>query len=104
MVALPALTAVTTPVPDTVATDVFDDDHANVTAELGGLADAVSWSVEPIATDAVDGDTEIDLTLLGAFFARLGAAGSPAGPEVSEQAPNAKAAPATALAISTTIR
>src|SRR5690349_13263503 len=51
MVADPAATAVTRPVEGpTVATALFDEVHANVVTEPGGLAAAVSCSVVPFAT------------------------------------------------------
>jgi hypothetical protein len=95
--AVPAATPVTSPVVDTVATALFDELHVNVVADPGGFAVAVSCSVDPAATVTLEGDTEIDLTLL-AFppFAYDGAnVSGTGGADVSEHAAKAKATPAT---------
>jgi hypothetical protein len=100
IVAEPAATPVTSPLDDTVATAVLDDVHVNVAAEPGGLAVAVSCAVEPAARVALDGETEIDLTVLvcppfASDGERLSVAG---GADVSEHAPNANAIPAAVTA------
>ena len=66
IVATPAATPVTSPDVETVATALFDELHLKVVADPGGFAVAVSGTVVPAATVALEGDTEIDFT----FFAR----------------------------------
>lgn len=72
--AVPAATAVTTPVAETVATPAFEDPHVNAAAALGGDPLAVSWTVSPTASVALDGDTWIDFKL-GPPLANDGAVG-----------------------------
>jgi hypothetical protein len=49
----------------TVATAALDVDQSKVVADAGGLAVAVSCTVPPTATVALEGETLIDLTLFG---------------------------------------
>ena len=71
--AMPAATPVTRPDIETVATAVFDELHVNVVADPGGFALAVSCTVDPASTVALDGDTEAYVILHEAahFAARL---------------------------------
>ena len=62
MVALPAETPVTSPVDDTAATALFDDDQTSRLAPLGGETVAVNWTVAPMAMLALEGATLTDLT------------------------------------------
>jgi hypothetical protein len=103
IVAAPAPTPVTSPDVETVATALFDELHVNVVADPGGLAVAVSCTVDPTPTVALEGDTEIDFTLLGdpplaSDGANVSLAG---GADVSEHATNAKATLATTAAVVT---
>jgi len=93
IVATPAATPVTSPDVETVATALFDERHVKVVADPGGFAVAVSRTVVPAVTVALEGDTEIDFTLLAEPpLASDGASVSLAGgAEVSEHAANARA-------------
>jgi hypothetical protein len=96
IVAAPAATPVTSPLDETVATAVFVEAHVNDAAVPGGLAVAVSWTVAPGATVALEGETDTDLTGLGCPpFAKDGDSVSffADGADVSEHAANAKAMP-----------
>jgi hypothetical protein len=84
MVAVPAPTAVTRPFDETVATALFDDDHAKVDAELGGDALALSCTVWPTTSVALDGEILIDFTF-GPPFAKDGSVGAMPGDRWSEQ-------------------
>src|SRR5690242_9971893 len=73
-VAVPAATPVTRPDVETVATALFDELHVTPTADPDGVTVAVSCTVLPAATVALDGDTEIDRTfLVDRLLARDGA-------------------------------
>ena len=100
IVAEPAATPVTSPLDETVAAAVFDEAHVNVVAEPGGLAVAVSCTVAPAETVALDGETDIDLTDFGCPpLAKEGDSVSVAdGADVSEHAPNVNAMPAASTA------
>ena len=108
IVATPAATPVTSPDVETVATALFDELHVKVVADPGGFAVAVSRTVVPATTVALEGDTEIDFTLFaGPPLARDAASVSFAGgADVSEHAANARAtlAPMAAAATSTMVR
>ena len=103
IVAAPAATPVTSPDVETVATALFDEVQVNVVTDPGGFAVAVSCTVEPTATVALEGDTEIDFTLFAdppfaSDAARVSLAG---GADVSEHATNAKATLAATTAVAT---
>jgi len=103
IVAVPAATPVTSPDGETVAAALFEELHVNVVADPGGFAVAVSCTVDPTATVALDGDTETDFTLLAAPpLASDGASVSlPTGADGSEHAAKAKATLATIAAVAT---
>jgi len=60
----PTATPATTPDGEIVAIALFDELHVSVAADPGGFAVAVSRTVDPAITVAVEGNTEIDFTLL----------------------------------------
>jgi len=105
IVATPAATPVTIP-DETVATALFDELHMMVVADPGGFAVAVSRTVVPAATVALEGDTEIDFTLLGEPpLANDGASVSLAGgADVSEHAARATLAAMAAAPAYTMVR
>ena len=106
--AVPAAMPRTSPDVETVATAVLDELHVNVVADPRGVAVAVSCTVAPASTVALDGDTEIDFSLFAAPpLASEGASVSLArGADVSEHATSAKVTPATttAVAVPTMVR
>ena len=57
IVAVPSFFAVTTPLEDTIATFLLEDDHVMLSALLEGVFTAESFTVFPLASVLDDGET-----------------------------------------------
>src|SRR5262245_11359370 len=101
IVAVPAAMPVTSPDVETATTALFDELQLNVVAEPGGFAVAVSCTVDPTSTVALEGETEIDFTLFAdpPLASEAPSVSLTGGADGSEHAVKAKATPARTAAV-----